>query len=276
MKTPEKSKSRPRTLSEIRADVGLKEVEVDMAPEVVELVHRGALVAVQKNSCYSWGDDGFDPMSEEIVGLFKSETEADRGIARHRIGKGVAYAGGEFHFEKLELPVADEELVPSEGVMHVVFQTRYLHYHGHNDDVWREHPTYRTDGTGTPLLAFASPVAAEIYSQRLTRQAIETGPDLNNDWFGSYGNKLSDFTSLSETDFRGVVKELGIEITEEPYVTHKTGSFPWTFHCSNLRKDGQAQAGGSPAALLWPHLDRLVLFKVVPMPLLDAHGPTHD
>jgi len=278
MKHLEKAKSRPRTLSEIRKEDQHHDAVLELAaPNPTE--HCGPLIAAQRIFCYSWGDDGYDPFKREIVGIYRSKTEAERGVRNGRVESSLVYTGGPSEFDFLEVPVADDKLEVSIEWVYVVFKAHYLNQNGYNDDVWREHTTYRTDWTGKPLLAFSSHPMATEHALHLTQQQIMFSPWLTS-WqhkgdvvrFGEpylyeYGGKLSEFTSLSEPDFRAVLNRIGIQFVEE-LKPERSGAFPWRF--TNLwgRFDTPSLEQEAMARALWPHLDRLVLFKVVPMPIL--------
>ena len=273
MKNPNKHPNRPKTLSERRAELEFSRGEI-----VCDAMLHGnqMLFAAERLFSFSWGDDGWDPLRQEIVALYASREDFEVACALNDIPESSNTNPCESSKVGVrEIPYESAGVDGSVNTVFVVFKTRYQRLLQYDSEEYNNLLTYRTDGSGAPLRAFADRTAADVCIEEETRTMIA-----ENTWesLTGYGNTFGEFTSLELEPFWLAVGNLGVSIASEDLVEGEPtiGSldryvFP-QFHPSSRSQPAHASAAMMDLALnLLKLLDRVALFKTVTMKVHRFH-----
>lgn len=207
--------SRPKTLSERRAELALAE---GVVAANAMLTRSQTLVAAERQFTFCWGDDGYDPLRQEFVALYSSEEDYKIAFHLNEIPESSIASPDEFSgLSRTQIPFEHSGDLSCDGTVFVVFSTHYQKLLNYDGEEYNRHSTYHVDGSGQPLRAFSSWEGARTFESSQTRRLIETGNYSKN--ICEYGVEFEDFTSLSAAVFWNEVRNLGIDIRrpfEEP------------------------------------------------------------
>ncbi len=113
---------RPKTLSERKADLELAQASIAVEDR---LVKEQTLVGAERLFTFSWGDDGFYAMRNEVVALYASRLDYNIALRWRRIPESKNQRRGEMsRICPLPIELAGGEAA-SAGQVFVVFKTHF-------------------------------------------------------------------------------------------------------------------------------------------------------
>lgn len=219
------------------------------------------LIAVEAQSNFCWSDDSWDPMDEEVVAIYRSESEFRSAESQNAIPIGTTYRAERRQFNLIEVPIVGDV---NSDMFHIVFEAKYHGISHYSDREGRIHDTYRIDSTGIPITAHSDKVAAKQHKKQLDEELRVTKPRSifpyeygDSVWAGEGGQtELWELTSLEIDTFARELGRIGLDVE----------SWCSIWYEQQQESAEEARERDEQARQIWQLLDRVVLHKVVSMP----------
>ena len=265
-----KPRKRPKTLSEKLSELDLAQGKLFSADKVTEKILHAAIAQF----CLAWGDDGYDPIRSEVVGLFRIREDYEIAQRKSLIPKGQNLRAGEAQMVKrLEIPLVHSDKKIISSTAHVVFYEKHEGYgdYGRHDPL--DHRHYLTDCSGYPVRAFACRDKANRYAHDLADELLEKPGEISWNFFRS-DMDWELLSSLSRYEFVMALEPLGINIGPEDWESDESAA-----HLAlqlalgvDLRdqfaKIAVSQASKRKAKSVLALLDRFHFYKTVGVPII--------